>query len=127
MTQDRGSPRLRFTEEELDTPELKSAAKKAEKAADKYEKAQKKLPQKHRLKLVTEEAAQVEASTGSTGPVQEDVPLTDPSAPAVMNTRKKPDAKSLEKVSPPAKNSLEKAELKAPDAAAQAAKKKRSG
>ena len=54
----RGSPRLKFTKEELestDSPALSRAAEKAERAADRYDKAQKKLKTRQRLKLTVEE------------------------------------------------------------------------
>ena len=49
----RGSPRLQFTKEELEDPTLGKLAQKAEKAADAYDKSEKKLRTKHRLKLTT--------------------------------------------------------------------------
>lgn len=53
-TRNRGSPRLRFSKEELENPELAQKAEKAKKAADRYDAAKKKL-QKRRLKLTAEE------------------------------------------------------------------------
>ena len=50
----RGSPRLRFSKEELENPELAQKAEKAEQAADRYDTAKKKL-QTRRLKLIAEE------------------------------------------------------------------------
>ena len=50
----RGSPRLRFSKEELENPKLAKKAEKAEKAADRYNAAKKKL-KTHRLKLSAEE------------------------------------------------------------------------
>ena len=50
----RGSPRLRFSKEELENPELAQKAEKAEQAADRYDAAKKKL-QTRRLKLIAEE------------------------------------------------------------------------
>ena len=50
----RGSPRLRFSKEELENPKLAKKAEKAEKAADRYNVAKKKL-KTHRLKLSAEE------------------------------------------------------------------------
>ena len=55
QNRNRGSPRLLFSKEELDNPALSRPAKKAAKAADKYEAAQKKLPTRHRLRLTREE------------------------------------------------------------------------
>ena len=40
------SPRLLFTEEELETPELQKPIKKAEKAQKKLKKAESKIPKK---------------------------------------------------------------------------------
>jgi hypothetical protein len=40
------SPRLRFTDAERTAPELKKPIKKADKAVDKLEKAEAKIPQK---------------------------------------------------------------------------------
>ena len=53
-TRNRSSPRLRFSKEELENPELAQKAEKAEQAADRYDAAKKKL-QKRRLKLIAEE------------------------------------------------------------------------
>ena len=50
----RGSPRLRFSKEELENPKLAQKAEKAEQAADRYDAAKKKL-QTRRLKLIAEE------------------------------------------------------------------------
>ena len=50
----RDSPRLRFSKEELENPKLAKKAEKAEKAADRYNAAKKKL-KTHRLKLSAEE------------------------------------------------------------------------
>lgn len=50
----RDSPRLRFSKEELENPKLAKKAEKAEKAADRYDAAKKKL-QTRRLKLTAEE------------------------------------------------------------------------
>lgn len=42
-TRNRSSPRLRFSKEELENPELAQKAEKAKKAADRYDTAKKKL------------------------------------------------------------------------------------
>ena len=42
-TRNRSSPRLRFSKEELENPELAQKAEKAKKAADRYDAAKKKL------------------------------------------------------------------------------------
>ena len=53
-TRNLSSPRLRFSKEELENPELAQKAEKAEQAADRYDAAKKKL-QTRRLKLTAEE------------------------------------------------------------------------
>ena len=58
----RGSPRLQFTKEELEDSTLSKPIAKAEKAADKYEKAKGKLKKRYQLKLTREE---MEASKAS--------------------------------------------------------------
>ena len=65
----RGSPRLQFTKEELEDPTLGKLAQRAEKAADAYDKAEKKLRTKHRLKLTTAEVeADAKAEAANTVP-----------------------------------------------------------
>ncbi len=78
QNRNRDSPRLLFSKEELENPALSRPAKKAAKAADKYEAAQKKLPTRHRLRLTKEEieAGQPAAETADAEPA---VPLS-PSA-----------------------------------------------
>lgn len=94
---ERASPRLQFTKEELDNPELAKPIHKAEKAADKYEKAQNKLKKKRTLKLTREEV-EAESPVDGHQPAEaistEEIPVPDPSAPAVLNTRKKPNVKA---------------------------------
>lgn len=94
---ERASPRLQFTKEELENPELAKPIHKAEKAADKYEKAQNKLKKKRTLKL-TREAVEAESPVDGHQPAEaiptEEIPVADPSAPAVLNTRKKPNVKA---------------------------------
>ena len=53
-TRNLSSPRLRFSKEELENPELAQKAEKAEQAADRYDAAKKEL-QTRRLKLTAEE------------------------------------------------------------------------
>lgn len=53
-TRNLSSPRLRFSKEEMENPELAQKAEKAEQAADRYDAAKKKL-QTRRLKLTAEE------------------------------------------------------------------------
>ena len=94
---ERASPRLQFTKEELENPELTKPIHKAEKAADKYEKAQNKLKKKRTLKLTREEV-ETELPVDGHQPAEaistEEIPVSDPSAPAVLNTRKKPNVKA---------------------------------
>lgn len=125
----RGSPRLQFSKEELENPALAKPMVKAEKAADKLDRAQAKLPKKHRLKLTMEEVEteQTVTEAAAEGPAQGDVPLADSSVPGVLNTRKKPEPeKTLKKVLPETKDSLEKmqASSEAASAAKEAVKKK---
>ena len=98
----RGSPRLQFSKEELENDALTRPIAKAEKAADKYEAAQKKLRKGYRVRL-TRETRETTASSSADHPrnapdehpampQEEEIPdvRTDPTAPAVQNTRKKP-------------------------------------
>ena len=57
MTNKRDYPRLRFSKEELENPKLARKAEKAEQAAERYDRARKKL-QTHRLKLTVQEVQQ---------------------------------------------------------------------
>ena len=97
----RGSPRLQFSKEELENDALSRPIQKAEKAADKYEAAQKKL-KRYRVRLTLENR---ESETASSSDAQQSMHAedlsafqterdsgiqSDPSAPAVQNTRKKP-------------------------------------
>ena len=63
----RGSPRLQFSKEELENDALARAIAKAEKAADKYEAAQKKLRKGYRVRL-TRESKETGASSASDHP-----------------------------------------------------------
>ena len=97
----RGSPRLQFSKEELENDALSRPIQKAEKAADKYEAAQKKL-KRYRVRLTLENR---ESETASSTDAQQSMHAedlsafqaeqepgiqSDPSAPAVQNTRQKP-------------------------------------
>lgn len=98
----RGSPRLQFSKEELENDALTRPIAKAEKAADQYEAAQKKLQKGYRIRLTRESRETVSSSSSDhvrntpdefhTMPQEEEIPdvRTDPKAPAVQNTRKKP-------------------------------------
>lgn len=93
MDDKRSASRLQFTQEEMDNPALARHIARAEKAADKLEKAESKLPGKRRLVLRIEEQESEQISAGihhaAEASVQEAAPLADVSAPAVKNTRKK--------------------------------------
>ena len=108
----RGSPRLQFSKEELENDALTRPIAKAEKAADRYEAAQKKLRKGHRVR-VTRESGETVSSSSSDDPrsapdeqyavtQEEEIPdvRTDPKAPAVQNTRKKPKPVKVEAASP---------------------------
>jgi len=97
----RGSPRLQFSREELENDALSRPIQKAEKAADKYEAAQKKL-KRYRVRLTLENR---ESGTASSADAQQSMHAEElsasqaeqdpgiqsaPSAPAVQNTRQKP-------------------------------------
>ena len=100
----RGSPRLQFTKEELENDALSRPIEKAEKAADRYDAARKKLKKHYRLKLnraETDENSPQPSRTerGNTEPSASEARntpdgiQTDPKAPGVRNTRQKQDAK----------------------------------
>ena len=132
----RGSPRLQFSKEELENDALTRPIAKAEKAADKYEAAQKKLRKGYRIRL-TRETRETTASSSSDHsqntpdehpamPQEEEIPdvRTDPRAPAVQNTRKKPKPAKAEAKVPDADSTPEPEQLfhgVGPDAAIPAA------
>ena len=104
----RGSPRLQFTKEELEDSTLSKPIAKAEKAADKYEKAKGKLKKRYQLKLSREEVEASKASkelraeesniasssADAANPFEPDREIrTDPNAPRVRNTREKPQSR----------------------------------
>ena len=106
MDESRTSPRLLFSKEELEDPELARPIAKAEKAADKYDAARKKLKKRARLKLTREEAEAVTQSESTPEAENSEAPIlhqeeaeaaresvTDPGAPGVRNTRQKPRSK----------------------------------
>lgn len=105
----RGSPRLQFSKEELENDALARSIAKAEKAADKYEAAQKKMRKGYRIRL-TRESGETASSSSSDHPRsvsdehhavphEEETPdiRTDP---AVQNTRKKPKSVKAEAKAP---------------------------
>jgi len=132
----RGSPRLQFSKEELENDALTRPIAKAEKAADKYEAAQKKLRKGYRVRL-TRETRETTASSSADHPrnapdehpampQEEEIPdvRTDPRAPAVQNTRKKPKPAKAEAKVPDADSTPEPEQLfhgAGPDAAVPAA------
>lgn len=63
----RGSPRLQFSKEELENDALSRPIQKAEKAADKYEAAQKKL-KRYRVRLTLENRESETASSTDAWP-----------------------------------------------------------
>lgn len=131
-----GSPRLQFSKEELENDALTRPIAKAEKAADKYEAAQKKMRKGYRIRLTRESGDTVSSSSSDhprsapdeyhAVPHEEETPdvRTDPTAPAVQNTRKKPKPAKAESKAPDA-NSMPVPEPlshgTAPDAAVPAA------
>ena len=97
----RGSPRLQFSKEELENDALSRPIQKAEKAADKYEAAQKKLKRyRVRLTLENRESETASSTDAQQSMHEEDLSAfqaerepgiqSDPNAPAVQNTRQKP-------------------------------------
>ena len=132
----RGSPRLQFSKEELENDALTRPIAKAEKAADKYEAAQKKLRKGYRVRL-TRETRETTASSSADHPrnapdehpampQEEEIPdvRTDPRAPAAQNTRKKPKPAKAEAKVPDADSTPEPEQLfhgAGPDAAVPAA------
>ena len=107
-----GSPRLQFSKEELENDALTRPIAKAEKAADKYEAAQKKMRKGYRIRLTRESGDTVSSSSSDhprnvsdehhAVPHEEETPdiRTDPAAPAVQNTRKKPKSVKAEAKAP---------------------------
>ena len=132
----RGSPRLQFSKEELENDALARSIAKAEKAADKYEAAQKKMRKGYRIRL-TRESGDTVSSSSSDHPRsapdeyhavtrEEEIPdvRTDPTAPTVQNTRKKPKSVKAEAKAPGADTTPVPEPLSrgtAPDAAVPAA------
>ena len=104
----RGSPRLQFTKDELENDTLSKPIARVEKAADKYDAPQKKLKKSYRLKLTREEGevkAQPDghqtddieaADIASTDEILDrDTGIrTDPHAPGVQNTRRRPESRN---------------------------------
>lgn len=132
----RGSPRLQFSKEELENDALTRPIAKAEKAADKYEAAQKKMRKGYRIRLTRESGDTVSSSSSDhprnvsdehhAVPHEEETPgiRTDPAAPAVQNTRKKPKSVKAEAKAPGADTTPVPEPLSrgtAPDAAVPAA------
>ena len=77
----RGSPRLQFTKEELENDALSRPIEKAEKAADRYDAARKKLKKHYRLKL-----NRAETDENSPQPSRTERGNTEPSASEARNT-----------------------------------------
>ena len=85
-TRNRSSPRLRFSKEEMENPELVRKAEKAEKAADRYDAAKKKL-QTRRLKLTAEEV-----QTEQDAMQQSEAELHEPASPSSEPSQQKKQA-----------------------------------
>lgn len=82
----RDSPRLRFSKEELENPKLARKAEKAEKSADRYDAAKKKL-QTRRLKLTAEEV-----QTEQDAMQQSEAELHEPAVPSAEPSQQKKQA-----------------------------------
>ena len=98
----RGSPRLRFSKEELENPELAQKAEKAEQAADRYDAAKKKL-QTRRLKLTA-----VEVQTEQDAMQQNDADaaeLHEPASPSGEPSQQKKQASKVVRSSADSKSS----------------------
>ena len=101
----RGSPRLQFTKEELENDALSRPIARVEETAARYDAAQKKLKKHYRLKLTREESeVKAQPDGRQTADAEDTVPpttdespegapgiKTDPHAPAVQNTRQRPE------------------------------------
>ena len=98
-TRNRSSPRLRFSKEEMENPELVRKAEKAEKAADRYDAAKKKL-QTRRLKLTAEEV-----QTEQDAMQQSEAELHEPASPSSEPSQQKKQAAKGERSPAGAKHS----------------------
>lgn len=127
----RGSPRLRFSKEELENPKLAQKAEKAEQAADRYDAAKKKL-QTRRLKLIAEE---VQTEQDAMQQIEADAAeLHEPASPSGESSQQKKqaskvvrspaDSKSSGKA-PAFVSSVTQATAKAVDASSPHARKKK--
>lgn len=91
-TRNRSSPRLRFSKEELENPELAQKAEKAEQAADRYDAAKKKL-QTRRLKLTAEE---VQTEQNAMQQIETDAAeLHEPASPSGESSQQKKQASKV--------------------------------
>ena len=98
----RGSPRLRFSKEELENPELAQKAEKAEQAADRYDAAKKKL-QTRRLKLTAEE---VQTEQDAMQQIEADAAeLHEPASPSGESSQQKKQASKVVRSSADSKSS----------------------
>ena len=98
----RGSPRLRFSKEELENPELAQKAEKAEQAADRYDAAKKKL-QTRRLKLTAEE---VQTEQNAMQQIEADAAeLHEPASPSGESSQQKKQASKVVRSSADSKSS----------------------
>lgn len=88
----RGSPRLRFSKEELENPKLAQKAEKAEQAADRYDAAKKKL-QTRRLKLIAEE---IQTEQDAMQQIEADAAeLHEPASPSGESSQQKKQASKV--------------------------------
>lgn len=98
----RGSPRLRFSKEELENPKLAQKAEKAEQAADRYDAAKKKL-QTRRLKLIAEE---VQTEQDAMQQIEADAAeLHEPASPSGESSQQKKQASKVVRSSADSKSS----------------------
>ena len=98
----RGSPRLRFSKEELENPELAQKAEKAEQAADRYDAAKKKL-QTRRLKLIAEE---IQTEQDAMQQIEADAAeLHEPASPSGESSQQKKQASKVVRSSADSKSS----------------------
>lgn len=101
-TRNRSSPRLRFSKEELENPELAQKAEKAEQAADRYDAAKKKL-QKRRLKLIAEE---IQTEQDAMQQIEADAAeLHEPASPSGESSQQKKQASKVVRSSADSKSS----------------------
>lgn len=127
----RGSPRLCFSKEELEDPELAQKAEKAEQTANRYDAAKKKL-QTRRLKLTAEE---VQTEQNAMQQIEADAAeLHEPASPSGESSQQKKQASKVVRSSADSKfsgkapafvSSVTQATAEAVDASSPHARKKK--